>query len=91
MELNTGVPVPTGGTKKPAGATVQSVPRVITGVVQVVVWFEPARTGIEYFTGSTIIAYSIGGEEYEADYPVGVGICSVDRVTRTTPCDAGPG
>jgi hypothetical protein len=70
--------------------TVHGVPGTISGVVQIVVWFEPSRLGIEYFSRSTTIRYSIEGQEYVAHYPVGVGICSVQRVTATTPCDLGP-
>jgi hypothetical protein len=89
VELNSGELVAVGGIKNPKGAIIQSVPGSISGLVQVVVWFEPQRTGIEYFSGSTTIAYTINGKKYEARFPVGVGICSVQRVTATTPCDVG--
>jgi hypothetical protein len=90
VELNSGELVATGGIWRLKGATIEPVPGAISGVVQIVVWFEPQRTGIEYFSRSTTIRYSIEGEEYVANYTVGVGICSVERVTATTPCDAGP-
>jgi hypothetical protein len=89
VELNSGELVATGGIWRPKGATIESVPGAISGVVQIVVWFEPQRTGIEYFSRSTTIRYSIDGREYVAKYPVGVGICSVKRVTATTRCDVG--
>lgn len=90
VELNSGELVPIGGNERPEGASIDSVPAAISGVVQVVVWFEPQRIGIEYFTRSTTIEYSIDGQKYVAKYPVGVGICSVQSVTASTPCDAGP-
>ena len=90
VELNEGEPVPIGAIHRSNGETVQGVPGTISGVVQIVVWFEPQSPGIEYFSRSTTIRYSIDSQEYEAHYPVGVGICSVQRVTATTPCDAGP-
>jgi hypothetical protein len=89
VELNDGQPVPNGATHRSRGASVQGVPGAISGVVQIVVWFEPRRTGIEYFTRSTTIRYPFEGREYGAKYPVGVGICSVEDVTSTTPCDVG--
>lgn len=89
VELNGGQLVAVGATHRSEGAIVQGVPGNISGVVQIVVWLEPRRTGIEYFTPSTTIRYSIGGREYEAKYPVGVGVCSVECVTGTTPCDVG--
>jgi hypothetical protein len=89
VELNAGEPVPIGANRRSNGETVQGVPGSISGVVQIVVWFEPQSLGIEYFSRSTTIRYSIDGHEYVAHYPVGVGICSVQRVTATTQCDAG--
>jgi hypothetical protein len=89
VELNEGEPVPIGALQRSEGETVHGVPGTISGVVQIVVWFEPSRLGIEYFSRSTTILYSIEGQEYVAHYPVGVGICSVQRVTATTPCDVG--
>jgi hypothetical protein len=90
VELNSGELVPIGGIEKPEGATTESVPGAISGVVQVVVWFEAQRTGIEYFTRSTTIEYSIDDQKYVAKYPVGVGICSVQHVTAATRCHVGP-
>jgi hypothetical protein len=89
IELNKGQLVPVGAIDRSAGETVQRLPGDISGVVQIVVWFEPREPGIEYFTRSTMIRYSIDGREYVAKYPVGVGICSVERVTATTACDVG--
>jgi hypothetical protein len=90
IELNAAESVPIGAPQGSEGMTVHGVPGTISGVVQIVVWFEPSRLGIEYFSRSTTIRYSIEGQEYVAHYPVGVGICSVQRVTATTPCDVGP-
>jgi len=87
VELNAGELVPIGAIDHSEGETIQLLPGDISGVVQIVVWFEPRQSGIEYFTPSTMIRYSIGGREYVATYPVGVGICSVERVTATTACD----
>jgi hypothetical protein len=88
VELNEGEPVPIGAVYRPDGGITQEVPGEIEGVVQVVVWFEPQEVGIEYFSRSTTIEYSIDGQDYSARYPVGVGICSVERVTAATPCNA---
>jgi hypothetical protein len=89
IELNSGEPIPVGGFDTPPGATPRSVPGTISGVVQIVVWFEPRQSGIEYFSPSITIGYSIGDDEYMATYPVGVGICSVEQVVPTTRCHAG--
>jgi hypothetical protein len=89
VELNTGEPVAIGGIERPEGSTAQGVPGTISGAVQIVVWFEPRSAGIEYFTRSTTIRYSVDERRYEARYPVGVGICSVERVTPTTSCEIG--
>jgi hypothetical protein len=89
VELNAGQLVPIGALHRSEGETAQRLPGHISGVVQIVVWFEPRYSGIEYFTRSTTIRYSIDGREYVAEYPVGLGICSVERVTATTACDVG--
>lgn len=89
IELNEGELVPVGALDRSTGEAVQLLPGDISGVVQIVVWFEPRQREIEYFTRSTMIGYSIDGREYVATYPVGVGICSVERVTATTACDVG--
>jgi hypothetical protein len=89
VELNTGQFVPIGAPYRSEGESVQGVPGNISGVVQIVVWFQPRKLGIEYFTPSTTIGYSMEGRDYVATYPVGVGICSVERVTATTACDVG--
>ena len=89
VELNGGELVPNGAPEGSDGGTVQGVPGTITGVVQIGVWFKPTRSGIEYFSPSTTIRYAVDGRTYAADYPVGVGICSVERVTAATPCDVG--
>ena len=89
VELNRGEPIPVGATHRSEGETVHGVPGDISGVVQIVVWLEPRRIGIEFFSRSTTIRYSIDDQDYVATYPVGVGICSVERVTATTSCDVG--
>ena len=69
VELNSGQPVPIGATHRPKEANVQRLPATISGVVQIVVWFDPQRTGIRYFTRTTNIRYSIDDHEYLAEYP----------------------
>jgi hypothetical protein len=91
VEVNSGQQVPIGAIQRSKGETADSSPAQISGVVQIVVWFEPQQAGIEYFTPSTTIQYSVDGQDYEAKYPVGVGICSVEKVTAKTPCDADAG
>jgi hypothetical protein len=87
IELNGGEPVPIGGIERPQGSAVRGLPGTISGPVQIVVWFEARFAGIEYFTRSTTIRYAINDQDYEASYPVGVGICSVERAAATTRCD----
>jgi hypothetical protein len=83
--VNSGRLVPTGATDDaPLGARLESIPVSVSKPVQVVVWFDAAEPGINYQTDSTIIDYAIGNQTYEAVYPVGVGICTVTKVTD--PC-----
>ena len=61
VELTNGQFVPIGASYGSEGESVQGVPGNISGVVQIVVWFQPRKLGIEYFTRSTTIRYSIDG------------------------------
>ena len=85
-QVNIGSQVGTGASAPPPRGELRPLPRTVSGPVQIVIWLGVDQSGVRYSSPGVDITYSIGSEEYRAPYAVGVTVCGVKRLTRTTAC-----